>query len=82
MITGLALWSLLSGTTLAQEQVLIFQDTFEVSETETTDLEFENDEKAERGAWRDQLFRLVRGFDCYQLGMGSRQIESVPGGGQ
>ena len=45
MIAGVAFWSLLGGTTLAQEQVLIFQDTFEVSEAETTDLGFENDER-------------------------------------
>ena len=45
MITSVVFWSLLSGTTLAQEQVLIFHDTFEVSETETTDLGFENDER-------------------------------------
>ena len=45
MIAGVAFWSLLGGTTLAQEQVLIFQDTFEGSEAETTDLGFENDER-------------------------------------
>ena len=45
MIAGVAFWSLLGGTSLAQEQVLIFQDTFEVSEAETTDLGFENDER-------------------------------------
>ena len=45
MIAGVAFWSLLGGTTLAQEQVLIFQDTFDVSEAETTDLGFENDER-------------------------------------
>jgi len=45
IIAGVALWSLLGGTTFAQEQVLIFKDTFEVSETETTDLGFENDER-------------------------------------
>ena len=45
IIAGVALWSLLGGTAFAQEQVLIFQDTFEVSETEITDLGFENDER-------------------------------------
>ncbi len=45
IIAGAALWSLLGSTAFAQEQVLIFQDTFEVSETETTDLGFENDER-------------------------------------
>ena len=45
IIAGVALWSLLGGPAFAQEQVLIFQDTFEVSETETTDLGFENDER-------------------------------------
>ena len=45
MIAVLALWSLLGGTAFAQEQVLIFQDTFDVSETETTDLGFENVER-------------------------------------
>ena len=45
MITGVAFWSLLGSTAFAQEQVLIFKDTFEVSETETTDLVFENDER-------------------------------------
>ena len=45
IIAGMALWSLLGGTAFAQEQVLIFQDTFEVSEAETTDLGFENDER-------------------------------------
>jgi len=45
IIAGVALWSLLGGTAFAQEQVLIFQDNFEVSETETTDLGFENDER-------------------------------------
>ena len=45
IIAGVALWSFLSGPAFAQEQVLIFQDTFEVSETETTDLGFENDER-------------------------------------
>ena len=45
IIAGVALWSLLGGAAFTQEQVLIFQDTFEVSETETTDLGFENDER-------------------------------------
>ena len=45
IIAGVALWSLLGGTAFAQEQVLIFQDTFEVSESDTTDLGFENDER-------------------------------------
>ena len=43
IIAGVALWSLLGGTAFAQEQVLIFQDTFEVSESDTTDVSFEND---------------------------------------
>ena len=45
IIAGAALWSLLGSTAFAQEQVLIFQDTFEVSETDTTDLGFENGER-------------------------------------
>ena len=45
IITGGAFWSVLSGSTLAQEQVLIFKDTFDVSETEITDLGFESDER-------------------------------------
>ena len=45
IIAGVALWSLLGGTAFAQEQVLIFKDTFEVSESDTTDLSFENDER-------------------------------------
>ena len=58
MIAGVAFWSLLGGTTLAQEQVLIFQDTFEVSEAETTDLGFENDERHRAERWARLLIPI------------------------